>query len=526
MIPKVNKGNTVFNILYFSDVHAKANNVRHLKTAVDEFSRENPTSKTLKLAGGDLNFASDLEPNILMVKLMDLIGLDASSVGNHELEGGNYWAKAIDVAKAKFKFLSANLNFSRANVLQNKIARSTIIERQGEQVGIIGISPIDGDRLNFKADFNDYASIKDFSGTVKEVRKEVKNLEKKGINKIFLLAHTGKKSPEGLHYYKELAKIGGIDVIIGGHDHRKYSRWFISERGEPVKVVSVEAANDINKESEDLGTFGILKAVFNSDGVLIPKKCRNRVKKTKDYPASLEVQALEEKILQNNKVICHTSQSLECNKRKTQENPVADLLADSMLWIAKKVNPQSKAQIALINSGEIKADIQQGEITTRVIKDAFPFTHNVTIVEAKLTKKQLFDALNWGVETTTFPKQTLGLLQVGGLRYTVGNNNQVKNVYLIDKHGKLGECLDKMPDDKEYTVIYDTYLMKGTGGMSSLKKEPNDPDVKIYPYNHQSGVIKYLKEHFRNKPVEVKTGRIEIEPGETGIKEKELTAVR
>lgn len=522
MIPKISKGNTVFNILYFSDVHAKANNVRHLKTAVDEFSRENPTSKTLKLAGGDLNFASDLEPNILMLKLMDLIGLDASCVGNHELEGGNYWAKAIDVAKAKFKFLSANLNYSRANAIQNKITKSTIIERDGERFGIIGLSPFNGDELNFKSDFNDYASIKDFSQSVKDVRAEVEELEKKSINKIVLIAHTGRKSPEGINYYKELSKIGGIDVIIGGHDHRKYSRWFVSERGEPVKVVSTEATNDINKESEDLGTFGVLKAVFNMDGVLIPNKCRNKTKKTKDYPASLEVQALEEKILKNNNVICQASQSLECNKRKTQENPVADLLADSMLWIAKKVNPKSKAQIALINSGEIKADIQQGEVTTRAIKAAFPFTHNVTIVEAKFTKKQLFEALNWGAETTTFPDPTLGLLQVGGLKYTVGNNNQVKNVYLIDKHGKLGECLDKMPDNKEYTVIYDTYLMKGTGGMSSLKKEPNDPDVKIYPYNHQSGVIKYLKEHFKNKPVEVKTGRIVIEQNESKIKEKEL----
>lgn len=522
MIPKINKGNTVFNIIYISDPHAKATNVRHLKMAVDAFSRENPTSKTLKLAGGDLNFASDLEPNVLMLKLMDLIGLDASSVGNHEIEGGNYWAKAIEVAKAKFKFLSANLNFSRANAVQNKITKSTIIELDGEKVGLIGLSPFRGDELNFKSDFNDYVSIKDFSQSVKDVREEVEKLERKGINKIVLLAHTGRKSPEGFHYYKNLAKIGGIDIIIGGHDHRQYSRWFISERGEPVKVVSTEAANDINKESEDLGTFGILKAVFNSDGVLIPKKCKNRIKKTKDYPASLEVQALEEKILQNNKVICHASQSLECNKRKTQENPVADLLADSMLWISKKLNPQSKAQIALINSGEIKADIQRGDITTRVIRDAFPFTHNVTIVETKLTKKQLFDALNWGVETTTFPKQTLGLLQVGGLRYTVGSNNQVKNVYLIDKYGKLGECLDKMPDAKEYTVIYDTYLMNGSGGMSSLKKEPNAPDVKIYPYNHQSGVIKYLKEYFKNKPVEVKTGRIEIEPKNLDVKEKEL----
>lgn len=511
MIPKINRGNIVFDILYFSDVHGKARNFRRLKTAVDKLHKRGTAVRRLNLASGDLTFASDLAPNVLILKLMDLLGIKASSVGNHETEGGNFFVKALKKAKAKIKYLSANLKYSRKNGFQKRVAKSMVIEEDGEKIGVIGLSPFDGDKLNFRADFNNYVSIKDFNQSVQDIRREVRELEKKGIDKIVLLAHTGRKSPKGFHYYKELAKIGGIDIIIGGHDHRKYSRWFVSERGEPVKVVSVEAANDIKKESEDLGTFGVFRAVFDRKGVLVPKKCRNRIKRTKDYPESLEVQALEEKILQNNRVIGHIGQSLECNQRKTRENPVADLLADSMLWIAKRVNPRSKAQIALINSGEIKADIPRGAITTRTLKEAFPFTQQVTLVEAKFTKKQIFEALNWGVETTTFPKQTLGLLQVGGLRYTVGRNNKVKNVYLVDKNGKLGECLDKMPDDKEYTVIYDAYLMKGTGGMSSLKKEPNTPDVKIYPYNHQSGVIKYLKECFRNKPLHVRTGRIEIE---------------
>lgn len=333
MIPKINRGNTVFNVLYFSDVHAKANNVRHLKTAVDEFEKAHKDSRILKFAGGDLTFASDLEPNLLMTKLMDLIGVDASSLGNHEIEGGDFFVQALKKARAKIKYLATNLTYSRKNNLQKHVAKSMIIEKDSVKIGVIGLSPFLGDELIFKSDFNNYVSIKDFNESVEDIRKEVKNLESKGINKIFLLAHTGEKSPNGFNYYKNLAKIGGIDVIIGGHDHKKYSRWFISERGEPVKVVSTEASNDRSPGSEDLGTFGILKTVFDSAGVLIREKCKNTTKKTKNYPPSLEVQALEEKILQNNGIICHASQTLECDKRKTQENPVANLLADSMLLI-------------------------------------------------------------------------------------------------------------------------------------------------------------------------------------------------
>lgn len=523
MFPISFKGNSEFNVLYFSDVHNKTDNMGRFKTAVDEFDRENKNKNTLKLAGGDLNFASDLEPNILMLTLMKLIGLDASSIGNHEIEGGNYWAKAIDIVKPKFKFLSTNLNFTRPNDIEDKVAKSVIINRKGEKVGVVGVTAFDSVELNFKGDFNDFIKVSNFAKTALEVKKEVKQLEKQGINKIFLLAHTGEKSKLGFDYYKNLAKIGGIDVIIGGHDHVQRDKWYLSERGEPVKIVSTEAKNDLNLESEDLGTFGVLKATFDGKGVLIPDECDNKIRDTKLYSESPMVKKLEEKILQNNKVIAHLEEPLECNARKTTENPVADLLADSMLWIANKVSPQSHVQIALINSGELKADIPSGNITMKDIKAAYPFTHNVTIVEAKFTKKQLFDALNHGVETSTYPKPTLGLLQVGGLRYIVGSDNKVKDVYLINKQGERVECLDNAPNNKKYTVVYDTYLMQGAGGANSLKKAKKD--VKFYPFNHQSGAIEYLKHNFANKPVQVKTGRIEIESKDSIIEPKELILI-
>jgi 2',3'-cyclic-nucleotide 2'-phosphodiesterase (5'-nucleotidase family) len=511
MIPISFKGNTEFNVLYFSDIHAKIDNIRHFKTAVDEFDRKNKDKNTLKLAGGDINFASDIKQNVLLIKLMNLIGLDASCVGNHDIEGGDYWAKVIELSKPVFKFLSVNLSFSRPNKVEDKIAKSIVIERKSEQVGIIGITAFDAKELIYKSDYNDYFSVLDFNKTVTAVKQEIVELEKQGINKIFLLAHTGEKSAQGFEYYKNLARIGGIDVIIGGHDHKEFDKWYTSERGEPVKVVAVEAKNDKNKASEDLGVFGILKLLFNDEGVLIPSKCNNKFKNTKNYPVSVKVELLEEKILQNNRVICRCNHDLKCSKRKTQENPVADLLADSMFWIAKKINPKSRAQIALINSGEINGDLPKGDISKKDIKKAIPYTHQVVLVEASFTKKQLFDALNHGIKTTSFSKQTLGLLQVGGLKYTVGKDNMVKDVYLVNNEGISGERLDDMPEDKEYTILYDTYLMNGTGGMSSLKKDKDDPNIIIYPYNHQSGLIEYLKQNFSSKPVQVNTGRIKIE---------------
>lgn len=510
------KGNTEFEVLYFSDVHAKVHNIRHFKSAVDEFDSKNKDKNTLKLAGGDINMDTAVKPNTLILKLMDLIGLDASSVGNHDLEGGNYWLEAIEKAKPKFKFLAANLNFTRANKLQNKIAKSTIIDRKGQKTGIIGVSPLDYGNLTFIAPFNDFVKVMSLQKTLQEVRKEVKKLEKQGINKIFLLAHTGKTSSDGTELYEQLAKIGGVDVIIGGHDHREYDNWYLSERKEPVKVVSVGKAQDKDIIGEDLDSFGILKAVFDENGILLPSEFQNQVELTQNYPVSQDVLDLEEEYLQTSKVVSYSNMDLSCKNRMTEENPIGSLAADAMLWLVNKETKGDKAQIAFVNSGTIRSSISKGNITNGDIRQALPFTSS-TLIKAKLTKKQIIKTLNWGAESTTLPKIAPGIMQVGGLRYTIGEDNIVKDVYIVNQDGTLGEKLDNQPDDKEYTVAYDLFLMTGVAGLSELKKNPEKDDVEYFPYSRQDTLIEYLRSNFLNKPVDVKLGRIEIEKQKASI---------
>ncbi len=72
--------------------------------------------------------------------------------------------------------------------------------------------------------------------TEDSVRAEVRALEGQGIDKILLLAHTGNSSQDGVMYYERFANIGGVDVIVGGHDHLEFDRWLTSERGEPVSL--------------------------------------------------------------------------------------------------------------------------------------------------------------------------------------------------------------------------------------------------------------------------------------------------
>lgn len=525
MIPKVHSGNTIFNILYFSDVHGKTANVRHFKTAVDVFDRRFRGQSNLKVAGGDLNMDTETKPNILLLKLMDLIGLDASSVGNHDLEGGNFWSEVIEKAKPKFRFLSANLNFLRPSKLQEQIAKSTIIERNGERIGIVGVSPIDYGTLSHITSFNDFVKVANLDDTINAVRGEVQVLERQGIDKVMLLAHTGRTSMDGEKYYERLANIGGVDIIVGGHDHLEFDRWLVSERGEPVKVVSVGKAQGKDIVGEDLDSFGVLQAFFDKNGVLIPERCRNEVERTQNYPSSVKVAKMEEKYLQTSKIISSSVSELSCKNRLAEENPVGSLAADASLWIVNKETRGEKAQISFVNSGTVRGILPKGSITMGDLRQALPYVSE-RIIKTKLNKRQIIDTLNWCAESTTLPKVAPGVMQVGGMRYTIGKDNKVKDVYLLAKDGSLGERIDIQPDDKEYTVVYDDYLMTGVAGLIDLKKDPKALEIEYYPYSRQSAVIEYLKHNFRNKPVEVRTGRIEIEAKDIKAKEKELVAAR
>jgi len=503
--------NTTFKILYFNDIHAKTNKLSRFKTANDEFDRENNGQNTLKFSGGDINFPSETKKNALIIKFMNLIKLDASCIGNHELECGLNLIEAMDEVKPDFPYLSANLHFTKENPFEKEIAKSTIVDKNGEKIGVIGLTAFDSQKLIHKSENTDFAEVKDYEKSIKAIKREVKKLEAKGINKIFLLAHTGEKSPQGFDYYRSLARIGGIDVIIGGHDHYELDRWYTSDRREPVKVVSTEAKNYKNPNSCDLGKFGELTATFDQNGVLIPEKSKNIFKETKNYAPDKKTEELIHSSLGDTEIICSIKKTLACQQRKTEENPVANLLADAMLWIANEQNPTPNPKIALINSGEIKADFLEGELSLHKIKEAVPFTHQVVIIETELSKKEIVEALEWGVKTTTFTKPTTGLLQVGGLQYTVTKDKKVKDIYLLNKDGSKGKSFDEINDDTKINVVYDTYLLSGAGDFTTLQKDKNSNNVKIYSFDHQSGLIHYLQENFKNKPVETTTGRINIE---------------
>ncbi len=91
-----------------------------------------------------------------------------------------------------------------AGVLQ----KSTVIERGGEKLGLIGLTPQDTDELASPG-----PNII-FTDPVDAVQGEVDKLTEAGVNKIIVLSHSGYRVDQ-----RVARETTGVDVIVGGHSN-------------------------------------------------------------------------------------------------------------------------------------------------------------------------------------------------------------------------------------------------------------------------------------------------------------------
>lgn len=272
------------NIVHFNDIHENTNNLDSFITGRDEFYKAHQGETNLTLAAGDIFNRFPQNERIVSNFVKDYV--DATSTGNRDLEKGKRLNKSINKYGLKDKFVGTNVYYEGENPLSDKIVKSKVINN----IGIIGLAPVDfKPRLERKDNTN--IKTENLENTIDTVKKQAEEFEKQGINKIILLAHTGEYSGHGrydrhdIDYYKEFSKIPGIDVIIGGHDHRQTNRWEKTDRGEPVKIVSTGFAPGKNFEA-NLDSFGEMTLIFDKRGVLKPELCTNKFVDTNSFEKS------------------------------------------------------------------------------------------------------------------------------------------------------------------------------------------------------------------------------------------------
>jgi 5'-nucleotidase len=483
----------------------------------------------LTVAAGDLIGASPLlsaafhdEPTI---KAMNMLGLDVSSVGNHEFDEGvtellrmqkggcladGAGANGQDSCPGSEDFPGADFKYLGANVFWKNPAghkRPTpfkpyqIFKVKDEKVAFIGMTLEGTPSIVSAAGISQV----DFRDEVDTANALVPKLEKKGVKSIIVLLHEG-VTPSDPTQYNACPGVTGpgleiaqkldpqIDAVVSGHTHQPYNCVVQDPKGKPRLLTSASSFGrivtklrfKINEKNGDILRYAsFAKNIINANGSgeKQSKKVNNLISTYKTLVAPIA-----------NKVIGHLDAANNCSGvaciTRTADtapapagggdSPLGNLIAD-----AQKADPTVQGTtppvIALMNPGGIRADLVEnaaGDVTYGAAFSVQPF--NNFVVSMDLTGAQIKALLNeqWnGANESTASGNKI--LQVSGLTYVwdksqaaLPNTDALVTVE-FDADGDPTTANVPLVDAQVYRVVANNFLSDGGDNFGTFKSGTN-----------------------------------------------------
>ncbi|MCT8159035.1 bifunctional metallophosphatase/5'-nucleotidase [Pseudoruegeria sp. SHC-113] len=387
-------------------------------------------------------------------EMMNKLGYDAMTVGNHEFDDGPEVLRGFMDA-VEFPVLMSNADISGEPALADTLMKSTVIEQGGEKIGLIGLTPQNTDELASPG-----KNIT-FSDPVPAVQAEVDKLTAEGVNKIIVLSHSGYGVDQ-----RVAAETTGVDVIVGGHSNTLLSNTNDRAAGPYPTMVNGVAIVQAYAYGKFLGELNV---TFDDDGNLTeavgePLVMDGAVAEDAVTKARIvELGAPLEEIRQ--KVVGAAGAAIEGNRDvcRAMECAMGNLVADAML---ERVKDQG-VQIAFANSGGLRASIDEGDVTMGEVLTVLPFQNTLSTFQIK--GAGLLAALENGVSQVEegagrFP-------QVSGMKFTwdpagVASESRITEVMVAD-----GDGFVPLDPEATYAVVTNNYVRNGGDGYKMFSSD-------------------------------------------------------
>ncbi|MDA7425822.1 bifunctional metallophosphatase/5'-nucleotidase [Thalassococcus lentus] len=430
--------------------------VARVATKIAELRAELAGQNVLVLDAGDqyqgslmyTTYKGDAE-----IEFMQQIGFDAMAVGNHEFDDGDEGlAKLAD--GVSFPVISGNINVSGSNVLAGKIDDHLVLEVGGEKIGIVSALAVDTVETSSPSE----AVI--FSDEIESLQQDVAVLTEQGVTKIIALNHVGVGKDMAI-----AAAVDGLDAVVGGHSHTKFSNTEEGAMAYPTMVDGVPVVqayayskyvghltltfDDAGNVTEASGDTILLDASVAEDEGIVARvaELAGPIEEMKTRVVAEAGAAIE-----GDRSVCR---AMEC--------AMGNLVADAML---DRVKDQG-VEIAIQNGGGLRASIDAGEVTMGEVLTVLPFQN--TLSTFQVTGATIVAALENGVSQMEegagrFP-------QVAGMSYTVDPaaeaGSRISGVM-------VGGAPIEM--DKVYGVVSNNYVRNGGDGYKMFRDAENAYD--------------------------------------------------
>lgn len=414
------------------------------------------------------------------LRLMGMMGYDATTFGNHEFDfRAQGLADSLQAAKNSGDTLptivasntifpadeSGNLTPSLEKLqtaMDNYGVQDYIVlERKGIKIGIFGLIGIDADSNAPMAEVK-------FNDMILSSKRVVDILENKvGVDLIVALSHSGTKDKKSKSEDEILAKkVPGIDLIISGHTH--------STLKEPIIV-----GNTIIASSGDYGkNLGVMKIAKDdkgkwklneykieqiNDSLALDPDITGKIDYFKDI---VQKEYLDRFHMEFNDILAYSPFSFtEFSELGDyhREEPLGSLISDSYIYAVKKAEGENYKEIAaaIVPYGIIRDSFTRGNIT---VTDVFNVSSlgigadgvsGYPLISVYLTGKELKTAAE--VDASIQPIMGEAQLYMSGLNYTFNPKrmifNKVTDAYLENSQGNREEIVD----DELYRVVVGLY---------------------------------------------------------------------
>lgn len=434
----------------------QAGGAEYLAAYLKKYKREN--EHTLLVHAGDMVGGSPPissrfqdEPTI---EFLNLLGFDVGTPGNHEFDDGVHEMKRLlygGFHKRTGTFPGAETFYISANVIDKQsgtpLLPPYIIKRiNGINLGFIGVVTTETNQFVLPDNRKEVQIIDE----VKAINETVKQLKKKGIKSIVVLAHVSAKSDwAGRNPGEDLINMASklddeVDVIFGGHSHQ-HANTMVDDKLIVQSYSYGKAFSQVNL-SIDPHTKDIVKKDAN-----IILTLHHNIKPDQETIELLTKYKERMKVYET----ALSAQSPKNFTRKKNENgdsPLAQM-------VAKSGQAALDAEFSFFHHGGIRANLQKGNITLEDLYTILPFNHR--FVKLTLTGSQIEAALE---QQWTTDKENL--LQINGLTYTWNKEAPIGHRVLTIKDMQ-GQVLQP---DKAYTVAISNYLASGGDGFTAFQQ--------------------------------------------------------
>ena len=453
-----------------------AGGAEHMATLVKQLRQG--AKNTIFVAAGDLIGASPLpsamfhdEPTI---ESMSMMGLEISSVGNHEFDEGkdellrmqNGGCHPTDKCQGPHPFRGAGFHYLAASTIEKSTGKTVFPPYEIREFGGIPVAFI-GLTLKGTPDIVSPVSVAglEFSDEADTVNALVPELKARGVEAIVVLIHEG-GFPAG--DYNECPEISGpivdivkkfdkaVDVVISGHTHQAY-----------VCKIDGRLVTSGDKYGTIVTTIDLKLDPATRD--VISARADNIIVRTGVYAGDPEQTALLESYDKFAAPIASrragsVTETLSRTPNDAGESPLGDIIADAQL-AATSADTNGGAVIAFTNPGGIRTDVPKkadGAVTYADIFASQPFRNQ--LVTLTLTGMQIKNMLE---QQWLDPKRPRILQVSKGFNYTWDGARPYGERVMADRMSLNGQRIDPAMN---YRVTVNNYLAVGGDGFTVLKE--------------------------------------------------------